>query len=107
MMRGSLILVLSLISVVPASASLGRKERPDLSRFLSSRPLLSVTPATGEDFRITAETEVLLDGQPCPYDRIPNGATIILLETATNLSKEIVKIHFRTPNRSPSSARPK
>ena len=48
-----------------------------------------------------------LDGRPCRYEDVPDGATIILLETATNWSKEIVKIHFQSGGRwSPARSAP-
>jgi hypothetical protein len=82
-------------------ASLARKERPAESNFIPLKSILSFTGvfAKNDEFRITRQTEVLLDGRPCRYEQIPDGATIILLETVTNLSKEISRIHFRSPRK--------
>ena len=105
MIRWMMILLVSLLSLSPAHASLDRKERPAGNKLLSIKSLFSLSAASPKDdeFRITEKTEVLLDGRPCRYERIPNGATIILLEIVTNESKEIARIHFRSPRRSASS----
>ena len=107
MIRWILVLLVSLMFLPSASATLGRKERPALHKYIDLPALSSIIAAANDDFRITTTTEVLLDGRPCRYERIPEGATIILLETATNVSKEIVKIHFRTSRRPSSTATPK
>jgi hypothetical protein len=105
MVRGTLVLLFSLLFLTPANASLDRKPKRDLHKYLSV-PALPARTAAADDFRITEKTEVLLDSRPCRYDQVPDGATIILLETTTNLSKEITRIHFRS-RRSSTSAAPK
>ncbi|HEY7309253.1 MAG TPA: hypothetical protein VH643_07860 [Gemmataceae bacterium] len=67
---------------------------------LPAKAIESLVRAPSDDeFRITATTEVLLNGRPCRYEDVPDRATILHLETATNESKEILTIHFQTGSR--------
>lgn len=100
MIRWLTILLVWLLCLSSARASLERKEHRAPVKSLFS---LSASAAKNDDFRITASTEVLLDGRPCRYEKVPDGATIVLLETITNESKEISRIHFRSPKRPSSS----
>jgi len=54
-------------------------------------------PATvsAEDFEITAETEVFLDGRECAYEKVPDTATISRLELGRD-ERTIVRVYFRT-----------
>ena len=105
MVRWMVVLLVSMLYISPVHASLNRKERPPANKPGSIKPLFSWSALVGknDEYRITANTEVLLDGRPCRYDRVPDGARIILLETVTNKSKEISRIHFRSPRRPSSS----
>lgn len=97
MMRWLLVLLALVTILSPTTASLSRKHRPDVPKGLPPKVIESlVRVPTRDEFRLTATTEVLLDGRPCRYEDVPDGATILLLETATNESKEILTIHFRT-----------
>jgi hypothetical protein len=84
-----------------ASASLDRREPSALSGRIPPKALLSSSgpAAKNDEYRITKDTEVLLDGQPCRFEQVPKDATIVLLETVTNESKEISRIHFRSARR--------
>jgi hypothetical protein len=44
---------------------------------------------------VTAETEILLDGQSCKYAEIPSQAGIVRMEVAAD-KKTVLKIHFRS-----------
>lgn len=105
MIRCLATLFVSLLYLSPIHASLDRRERPAGDRPIPFKSLsfLAARAAKNDEFRITADTEVLLDGRPCRYDQVPDGATIVLLETVTNESKEISRIHFRSAKRSSSS----
>lgn len=107
MIRWVATLSVSLLFLSAASASLDRKERPADPSLIPLKSLLSspANPDSKDEYRVTDKTEVLLDGRPCRYEQIPNSATIILLETVTNESKEISRIHFRSGRRptSPTS----
>jgi hypothetical protein len=108
MLRSLSPLCIVLLTLSSTTASFERKLPHAMMKEIPLGSVRSVpTVAANDDFRITAATEVLLDGHPCPYARIPNNATIILLETTTNESKQIVRIHFRTgqPSALPASKR--
>jgi hypothetical protein len=101
MFRSVLVLLVALLGLSPAHASLERKERPWVDKRLVSKAAHSFRSAPASDeYRVTESTEVLLDGRRCRYDQIPHNAIIILMETASNESKEVVRIHFRSPRRS-------
>jgi hypothetical protein len=97
MNRFLLVLFVSLTCLSPATASLARKAPSEIKKNLPLEILKPFCSAVSNDeFRLTATTEVLLDGRPCRYNEVPPGATILLLELASNESKEIVKVHFQT-----------
>jgi hypothetical protein len=108
MFRSLLVLLITCVSFSSATAALDRHWLKAKEKDIPFRTVRSAPTAANDDFRITAATEVLLDGRPCPFERVPNNATIIFLETTTNESKEIARIHFRTgrPAASPTSAKP-
>lgn len=100
MIRWMLLLLVTTLSFSPVEASLGRKARPPIDQGIPIKTVASLSAVSGSDeFRITAATEVRLDGRSCRYEEVPNSATIILLETASTESKEIVRIHFRSSRR--------
>jgi len=51
-----------------------------------------------EEFRITDQTEVRLNGRQCKYEDVPLDAVIILLEVDSDDNKAILRIHFRSKN---------
>jgi hypothetical protein len=51
--------------------------------------------APRSEFVLTSETEILLNGKPCIYEEIPDHASIVRMEVATD-KKTVLKIHFRT-----------
>jgi hypothetical protein len=98
--------VFSLFFLSSASASLDRRQGLVERRAIPLKSLLSYSSgsAKNDEYRITGKTEVLLDGRPCRYEQIPNDAIIVLLETTTNESKEITRIHFRSARRPTSTS---
>ncbi len=106
-MRWMAPLFVSLLLFSSASASLDRRERIPISGLIPLKALLSFAgpDVRGEEYRITKDTEVLLDGRPCRFEQIPKDATIVLLETVTNESKEISRIHFRSARRASPTAK--
>jgi hypothetical protein len=68
--------------------------RPEQRYLLSEKRL----PALSADipYRITEQTEVLLDGRKCPYEKVPNSAKIIFMEIDSEASKVILRIHFQS-----------
>ncbi len=104
MMRWSATFLVSLLSISSVSASLDRRDRPARNGLLPLNAVLaySAPAAKSDEYRITENTEVLLDGRPSRFEQIPKDATIVLLETVTNESKEISRIHFRSARRTKS-----
>jgi len=47
------------------------------------------------EFLMTDGTEVLLNGKPCKYEKVPAHASIVRMEVAED-KKTVLKIHFRT-----------
>ena len=105
MPRSALALCLGLCLVSPASATLTPRKEPstDLTNPLSAAWAKSLlrgvaqstsTRSSGEEFNVTEQTEVILNGRPCRYKDVPAGASILLMELAPD-RKTILRIHFR------------
>jgi hypothetical protein len=94
---------LAFVSVAPASLAPPKKSRSldmELGRAQTSKVSALVQeqalPAESEaEFAVTAQTEILLDGQPCAYADVPASAGILRMEVAVD-RKTVLKIHFRT-----------
>ena len=102
MTRLTLVLAVWISLVSAASATLTpRKERPPLGPDPLPRvqaPKLSAEAAgygAAPEFRVTEQTEVLLDGKACRYQDVPEQATILRMEVAPD-RKTVLGIHFRT-----------
>jgi len=104
MIRLILALTASLGLVCPLSASL-TPHQPRLSlghevqanRVLRIGALAPARTAEAEmpnDFFVTEETEVLLNGKPCSYAQIPAHASIVFMEVGAD-KKTVLKVHFR------------
>jgi hypothetical protein len=83
-----------------ASASLTpRKERPLLGPEVprAQAPRLSAEAAgrgAASEFKVTEQTEILLDGKACRYQDVPGQAAILRMVVAPD-GKTVLKIHFR------------
>lgn len=53
------------------------------------------TPKEPSPYEMTAETEVLLDDQPCEYADVPDSAIVTRLEVLPD-QRTIVRIYFRS-----------
>jgi hypothetical protein len=106
MFRSALALLVFPCLVPQASASLApRRELPpasskDLSGFLikafTAAPVQGTsTQGLRDEYTVTDQTEVILDGRPCRYKDVPPGASILRIELAPD-EKTILRIHFRT-----------
>ncbi len=71
-----------------------RQATPSYWKNLPGAYVARVQREEQEQFRLTDKTEVKLDGRACPYEKVPDSATIILLEA--NSDKTVLKIHFRS-----------
>ena len=91
-------LFVCILGVVPsASANLARKEPPaDAKRVRQEMLKPVVLAAPKQEYCVTENTEVLLNGRPCKYDEVPADAVILRMEIASSANKEILKIHFRS-----------
>ena len=52
-------------------------------------------PSPKDQYQITEQTEVTLDGRPCRYADVPGGAGIVKMEVATD-GTTVLKIHFQS-----------
>jgi hypothetical protein len=106
MSRSALALCIGLCLVSPAPASLTPRKAPSPDRTsplsaVSARSLLggiaqsTSTRNSREEFNVTEQTEVTLDGRPCRYKDVPAGASILRIELAPDRTT-ILRIHFRT-----------
>jgi hypothetical protein len=92
-------------TVSPAKATLAPridsftsgKELPARVAKVLSAAVLPAAPLDGQkdEYRITDQTEVVLDGRPCKYRDVPNNAAIVKMEVAGD-KRTVVKIYFRT-----------
>jgi hypothetical protein len=73
------------------------KELPARVAKALSAAVLPAAPLDGQkdEYRITDQTEVVLDGRACKYRDVPNNATIVKMEVAGD-KRTVVKIYFRT-----------
>ncbi len=98
MTRLTIGLAVCLCCVTPALGAVsGRRDTPlgnSLQR-LAAKQSPEAPPTVGA-FRVTERTEVKLDGRPCKLEQVPPGATILLLEVASDDRMAILKIHFRS-----------
>jgi hypothetical protein len=63
------------------------------------RPADAATARLGrldEPLVITRRTAILLDGSPCQYEQLPEGAVITAAEVAAD-RKTLLRVHFRSP----------
>ncbi len=47
------------------------------------------------EYRVTSQTEVILDGRPCSYADVPQSAGIVRMEVAPD-GQTVLKIQFRS-----------
>jgi hypothetical protein len=68
----------------------GRKKGP-----ADSVKRLSLDERPGQ-YRITAKTEVFVNGRPCKYEEVPADAVILRMEIVSPEDREILKIYFQS-----------
>jgi hypothetical protein len=74
----------------------GREAPPAQAGRLSAEVLRQVAGLRPNlEFQLTPQTEVLLDGKPCPFSAVPADARIVSLEVAAD-KKTVLKVHFRS-----------
>jgi hypothetical protein len=96
----TLVAWMSLAAVAPASLS-PRKERTTFDaeptpRVPSApRSAQATRPADPSEYVVTKRTEVLLDGQPCHFEDVPERASILRMEVAPD-GKTVLRVFFRS-----------
>lgn len=98
--------VLTLITLLPSTmATMTPRNEFSAQRLNGRLPLGKLLSASPEDrpYQVTERTEVMLDGRKCRYEKVPNSATIILMEIDSEDSRVILRIHFRSQK---ATARP-
>jgi hypothetical protein len=105
MVRIPLVLLSLLCLLSAAGASLTPRPDPPASRrdlpaslTRSLPPGLAQTasaPSPKDQYRITDQTEVTLNGRPCRYADLPAGAAVVKMEVAAD-GTTVLKIHFRS-----------
>jgi hypothetical protein len=105
MVRVTLVLLSLLSFLPPAGASLmprpdsplpGRDVHDSLARSLPPGfDQAAAAPSPKDQYQITEQTKVTLDGRPCRYADVPGGAGIVKMEVAAD-GTTVLKIHFRS-----------
>jgi hypothetical protein len=94
---------MSLVSVVSAALT-PRKEPPTVGNEVGQAKAAKIATeareqaagrVTNSEFVLTDQTEVLLNGKPCRYEKVPGDASIVQMELAAD-NKTVLKIHFRS-----------
>ena len=90
---------IGLVSVASASLT-PRNERPPLEPRVPRAQAPKVAAEAAEykaapEFKVTEQTEILLDGKACRYEDVPQQATVLRMEVAPD-RKTVLRIHFRT-----------
>jgi hypothetical protein len=105
MARVTLVLLSLFCFLSPASASLtphpdsavrGREVPASLVQSLPpGLAQAAVAPSPKDQYQITEQTEVTLDGRACRYADVPGSAGILKMEVAAD-GTTVLKIHFRS-----------
>lgn len=68
---------------------------PSVDRALvQARPSAAAAAPQEEEYQVTEDTEIMLDGRPCRYRDVPANAVIMKMEVSRD--HVALKIHFRT-----------
>ena len=111
MSRMVLALTALLCSLCPALATLSPRTAPPPVDDKLTAPLAAPLPQDkplpadvlqaaypreqNDEYRITSQTEVLLNGRPCCYADVPKSAGIVKMEVSSD-NQTVLKIQFRT-----------
>lgn len=89
------LVLLGMVSAAMAAPA-PRRDAEGLGPTPPSQARNAVARTQNSEFVINDQTEVRLDGRVCKYSEVPNHVDIVFIEVASNQSKTILKIHFRT-----------
>ena len=111
MPRTVLALTALLCSLTPALANLSPRTATPPADDKITAPLASAFPQDkvlapdllraayprerDDEYRVTSQTEVVLDGRPCPYADVPKSAGIVRMEVSSD-GQTVLKIQFRS-----------
>jgi hypothetical protein len=92
---------LATLSPQPASPFAAARLAASLTAAPQEKPLppdvvkAAYPPSRNDEFRITSQTEVLLNGRPCCYADVPRNAGVVKMEVSSD-NQTVLKIQFRT-----------
>lgn len=98
MTRLTMALGAALLFLSPALGALSpRAENKMYANYSPHKLVKEEIPPAGKNqgLVVTDQTEIKVDGRPCHYKDVPEGATIILLEVAKD-RRTILILHFQT-----------
>lgn len=97
MTRSVLVLLTCMTFLPSAMATMTPRNELAAGRERDHLPFGALIPALAQDraYRITEQTEVMLNGRKCRYEEVPTSAKIILMEIDSEASKIILRIHFQ------------
>jgi hypothetical protein len=111
MSRPALALTTLLVCISPALATLSAPPTPlpaadrlavSLTtsvlkdKALSDAALQDLCPcARNDEYQVTSQTEVFVDGRSCRYADVPHGAAIVNMEVSSD-DRTVLTIHFRS-----------
>ena len=91
----ALVVLLGAVAAASATPAPTRREPPAFWSRVSPDLVARVFPAEEKpQYHMTDQTEVKLDGKVCPYEQVPDDASIILLEVGSDHA--ILRIHFQS-----------
>jgi hypothetical protein len=94
---------IALASAAPAVVT-PRKEHRGLPSEIPPTPAARVSPSAAArtaspvspaEYVLTEQTETLLDGKPCRFENVPEGASILRMEVAAD-GKTVLKVLFKS-----------
>ncbi len=86
------------LSALEAAPTRNKNTAPPLPKIEKKAPIETAKAAEGEapdQFQMTRDSEVLLNGEPCKIEEVPGSAVITKLEVSPD-RRTIVRIHFRS-----------
>lgn len=89
------LVLLSLLSIANGAVS-PRQDARGLSETPPASTRTAFVRSQKSEYVVTEQTEIKLDGRACKYSDVPHSADIIHMEIASNQSKTILKIYFRS-----------
>lgn len=94
-MIGYVALLAALECVHPMAPATAVSTRPALRRTEAKKDTQRKASESGQaDFQMTATSQVLLNGHPCRFEDVPDGAVITKI-VVNEFTQAVVTVHFR------------